>query len=98
MPSREYLEAGKFKLQRGQGSLVDRLGLPAVDMLNAYQARYKEKLQVSIVSIKSIQAAAKNAVTTNQLCRFFLDHTEKRADSPFVCLPVLGDQLDEGAG
>ena len=27
MPSRDYLEAGKFKLQRGQGSLVDRLGL-----------------------------------------------------------------------
>lgn len=52
MPSRDYLEAGKFKLQRGQGSLVDRLGLPAVDMLDAYQAKYQEKLQVSLVKVK----------------------------------------------
>ena len=37
MPSRDYMEAGKFKLQRGQGSLVDRLGLAgSVDLLDAY--------------------------------------------------------------
>ena len=37
MPSREYLEAGKFKLQRGQGSMVDRLGLSGcTDLLEAY--------------------------------------------------------------
>jgi len=27
MPSRDYLEAGKFKLQRGVGSLVEKLQL-----------------------------------------------------------------------
>ena len=35
MPSVDYLEAGKFKLQRGQGSLADKLNLAesSVDML-----------------------------------------------------------------
>ena len=33
MPSRDYLEAGKFKLQREAGSLVDKLGLNSIDML-----------------------------------------------------------------
>ena len=49
MPSCDYLEAGKFKLQRGQGSLISKLQLAegSPDLLDAYNAKYQEKLQVS---------------------------------------------------
>ena len=41
MPSPDYLEAGKFKLQRGHGSLVAKLGLPeGLDLVEAYRAKY----------------------------------------------------------
>ena len=49
MPSCEYLEAGKFKLQRGQGSLLSKLHLAegSPNLLDAYSEKYQEKLQVS---------------------------------------------------
>ena len=45
MPSPDYLEAGKFKVQRGPGSLFEKLGLTETG--NDYNAKYQEKLQVS---------------------------------------------------
>ena len=52
MPSCDYLEAGKFKLQRGQGSLINKLQLAegSPDLLDAYNAKYQEKLQVSVIN------------------------------------------------
>ena len=49
MPSPDYLEAGKFKLQKGIGSLSSKLGLSETspDVALQYQAAYTEKLQVS---------------------------------------------------
>ena len=49
MPSPDYLEAGKFKLQRGVGSLCAKLGLAegSTDLLQQYRAAYNDKLQVS---------------------------------------------------
>ena len=45
MPSRDYLEAGKFKLQRGVGSLVEKLQLDLTgDFLEQYFAKYSEKI------------------------------------------------------
>ena len=39
MPSPDYLEAGKFKLQKGNGSICQRLGLPdgSIDLMQLYQ-------------------------------------------------------------
>ena len=53
MPSPDYLEAGKFKLQRGTGSLISKMGLSegSVGLLDAYRAKYQEKLQVSYYSV-----------------------------------------------
>ena len=52
MPSCDYLEAGKFKLQRGQGSLINKLQLAdgSPDLVDAYNAKYQEKLQVSVIN------------------------------------------------
>ena len=53
MPSPDYLEAGKFKLQRGSGSLISKLGLAegSVGLIDAYSAKYQEKLQVSSYTV-----------------------------------------------
>ena len=41
MPSSDFLEAGKFKLQRGQGSLVDKLALQdGANLLESYCEKY----------------------------------------------------------
>lgn len=46
MPSRDYLEAGKFKLQRGPGSLVSKLNLAETpDLIDNYSRSYAEKME-----------------------------------------------------
>ena len=51
LPSRDYLEAGKFKLQRGPGSLVSMLNIAeGADFLDNYSAKYAEKLEVSVTT------------------------------------------------
>ena len=49
LPSPDYLEAGKFKLQKGAGSVCQRLGLPdgSTDLMQLYQQAYNDKIQVS---------------------------------------------------
>ena len=49
MPSPDFLEAGKFKLQRGAGSLFSLMGLQehSTDVQNQYSAKYNQRLQVS---------------------------------------------------
>ena len=48
MPSPEYLDAGKFKLQRGNGSLVSKLELDETNMMESYAAKYRKMLEVSV--------------------------------------------------
>ena len=72
MPSPDYLEAGKFKLQRGTGSLVDRLQLAqASNLQDAYSAKYNQKLQVS--------------VTTQWANRNFMKFSQRRKESSPYC-------------
>lgn len=47
MPSPDYLEAGKFKLQRGAKSFADDDQEEGPETKKSYEEKYRQKLQVS---------------------------------------------------
>ena len=54
MPAPAFLEAGKFKLQRGAGSLCAKLGLDEANLAESYAAKYAQKLEVSEMILFSV--------------------------------------------
>ena len=52
LPSPDFLDAGKFKLQKGTDSVITKLGLQegTTDLLEHYSKAYQDKLQVSLGS------------------------------------------------
>mmetsp|Transcript_8219 Transcript_8219/g.9949 ORF Transcript_8219/g.9949 Transcript_8219/m.9949 type:complete len:295 (+) Transcript_8219:152-1036(+) len=68
MPSPDYLEAGKFKLQRGMGSVCSKLGLAegAIDQMERYSQAYYGKLQSTVRSEQAqISFASLSLVTSS---------------------------------
>lgn len=84
MPSRDYLEAGKFKLQRGRGAPMNETLLTGgVDLLDSYASLYNAKLQVS-------------ATPPARLTSLPVGHTQGRACHCVLRLAVPRHKRDKG--